>query len=247
MSERGVFYGIGLGPGDPELITRKAERVLREVDWIFHPAGASTGQSFARRILDPLALSQDKLRPVSFCMSSNREAAKASYNETAALVIECLRQNESVAWITEGDPLFYSTYIYLHERLLEKDPSLRIEIIPGVSSPQAAAAYAGWPIARLDQRVAVASADIGIPELDTLLHNFACVFLMKASRVDSAMLQKLRNMSATHELLYMERISTPEQRIERDFTVLLDQKLPYFSLIMIRKRSFAANTEEVAP
>ena len=70
----GRFYGVGVGPGDPELITRKAERVLAAVDWIFLPAGARGGDGFARRIVAPLGLPPDKFRPVSLCMSRDRGA-----------------------------------------------------------------------------------------------------------------------------------------------------------------------------
>src|SRR6516165_3807231 len=106
----GIFYGVGVGPGDPELITRKAERVLAAVDWIFVPAGARGGAGFARRIVEPLGLAPEKFRPVSLCRSRDRGADREAYRCAAEEIVTELRRGKSVAWITEGDPLFYSTF-----------------------------------------------------------------------------------------------------------------------------------------
>src|SRR5262249_9729153 len=164
----GIFYGVGVGPGDPELITRKAERVLRSVDWIFLPSGGRGG-SFVGRIVEPLALTAAKFRPVSLCMSRDRTDDIDAYARTALEILQELRGGKSVAWITEGDPLFYSTFANLHERL-SRYPEVQIEIVPGISSTSAAAARIGWPIARLDERVAVLPAYYGVKRLSELLN-----------------------------------------------------------------------------
>src|SRR5919199_1819078 len=95
----GTFYGVGVGPGDPELITRKAERVLAEVDWIFHPGGARGGTSFVRRIVEPLGLPGQKFRPVPLCMARDRRADREAYGRAAGEITEELRRGKSAAWI----------------------------------------------------------------------------------------------------------------------------------------------------
>src|SRR6516162_4755710 len=101
MSQKhfGVFYGVGVGPGDPELITRKAVRILAEVDWIFFPSGARTGASFARRIIGPLGMTENKFRPVSLCMGRERRTDQQTYRRVAEDIAAILLQGESVAWI----------------------------------------------------------------------------------------------------------------------------------------------------
>src|SRR5260370_13342232 len=83
----GLFYGVGVGPGDPELITRKAERILRAADCIFLPSGMRSGSSFVRRIVEPLGLPTEKFRPVSLCMARDRTADGSAYTRAAAAIV----------------------------------------------------------------------------------------------------------------------------------------------------------------
>jgi precorrin-2/cobalt-factor-2 C20-methyltransferase len=229
----GVFYGVGVGPGDPELITRKAERVLKEVDWIFHPSGSPNG-SFVRRIVEPLGLPAEKFRAVSLCMSRDRSADVSVYHLVATEIGQELHVGKSVAWITEGDPLFYSTFLNLHEAL-EADPAVRIEIVPGVTSVNASAARAGWTIARLHDRVAVVPAVYGIERLAAYLDDFATVFLLKVNSVFDRLLALLPRLGPSIRAVYLESVGTPAERIVTDLESLRGQELPYFSLVMLRR------------
>src|SRR5580658_7040405 len=107
-----TFYGIGVGPGDPKLITHKAARLLAEVDWIFYPS--TTGSSgLAREIVAGLSLPEQKVRRVEVEMSRQRSGASADYHRAADEIAAELQAGRSVAWITEGDPLFYSTFVHV--------------------------------------------------------------------------------------------------------------------------------------
>jgi precorrin-2/cobalt-factor-2 C20-methyltransferase len=235
MSQKsiGTFYGVGVGPGDPELMTRKAERILRAVDWIFLPSGARSGDSFVRRIVAPLGLPEGKFRPVSLCMSRDRTEDGNAYRHTAAAIVEELRQGKSAAWITEGDPLFYSTFLHLYDelRLL---PDVRIEIVPGITSASAAAARAGLPVAKLDERVAVIPAAYGLQCLPALLEEFATVFLLKVNNVFDQLLAALASLNRPVHAIYLEKVGTPAERLITDLESLRGQELPYFSLVMLR-------------
>lgn len=230
----GIFYGVGVGPGDPELITRKAERVLKEVEWIFLPSGERSGSSFVRRIVTPLGLPETKLRPVSLCMSRDRTADGNAYARTAATIVEELRQGKSAAWITEGDPLFYSTFVHLYEEL-RRYPQITIEIVPGVTSTSAGAARAGVPAARLDERVAVLPAAYGLERLPVLLEEFTTVFLLKVPNVFDSLLEALESTRESIQAVYVENVGTPEERIVTDLRSLRGRELPYFSLVILRK------------
>jgi precorrin-2/cobalt-factor-2 C20-methyltransferase len=234
----GVFYGVGVGPGDPELMTRKAERVLREVDWIFLPAAERNGSSFVRRIVEPLGLPAGKFRLVSLCMSRNRKADGDAYTATAAAIVQELRQGKSAAWIAEGDPLFYSTFGHLL-RELQRDPEVQVEIVPGVTSTSAAAARAGVLVARLDERVAVVPACYGVERLPALLDDFATVFLLKVSTSFDRLLAELASTHNPVRAVYAEQVGTPAERVVTDLESLRGQKLPYFSLVMLRREEEA--------
>ncbi len=229
----GRFYGVGVGPGDPELMTRKAERVLRAVDWIFHPAGTSGGTGLARRIVEPLGLAPAKFRPVSLCMSRDRGADRQAYRRAAEEIAAELRQGRSAAWITEGDPLFYSTFLHLYEEL-RRFPEVRIEIIPGVTSASAAAARAEVPIARLDEKVAVVPAAYGVERLQALLEEFATVFLLKVNGVFGRLLDELAALPRPARAVYLEEVGTPAERVIENLESLRGQELPYFSLVIVR-------------
>ena len=143
----GRFFGVGLGPGDPELLTRKAERILTEVDWIYLPAEASRSRSFAADILAPLGLPAEKFRQLSLSMSRQPDTNQAGYRQTAAEIVDELHRGKSVALTAEGDPLLYSTFLYLRQEILACAPDVNIEVIPGVTSMQACAARIGAPVA----------------------------------------------------------------------------------------------------
>jgi precorrin-2/cobalt-factor-2 C20-methyltransferase len=229
----GIVYGVGVGPGDPELITRKAERVLRAVDWIFLPAGGRGG-GFARRIIEPLGLPAEKFRPVSLCMSRDRSADGNAYTRAAAEIVAELRGGKSAAWVTEGDPLFYSTFVHLHEAL-GRYPEVRVEIVPGVPSTFAAAARAGLPVASLDERVAVVPAAYGIERLGSLLEEYATVFLLKVHGSIDRLLAELASVPGRVRAVYLEQVGTPAERVVIDLESLRGQELSYFSLVILRR------------
>jgi precorrin-2/cobalt-factor-2 C20-methyltransferase len=228
----GRFYGVGVGPGDPELMTRKAERILAAVDWIFHPAGAD-GSGFARRIVEPLGLPAEKFRPVSLCMSRDRGPDQETYCRVAEEIVAELRRGRTAAWITEGDPLFYSTFLHLYAEL-RRFLEVAIEIIPGVTSTSAAAARVGVPVARLDEKVAVVPAAYGVERLPVLLDEFATVFLLKVNTVFGRLLEALASLPRTVRAVYVEQVTTHAERVVENLESLRGQEIPYFALVILR-------------
>jgi precorrin-2/cobalt-factor-2 C20-methyltransferase len=228
-TDRPTLYGIGLGPGDPELLTLKAVRLLRTVDSIFCPG------SVAARIVEALELPAEKFRRVSLCMQRERSSDLQTYDGVARQIVELLQLGQSTAWISEGDPLLYSTFVHVRRAVLQVAPRVAVEVVPGVTSLQAAAARAGVPIAELDEQVAIVPAAYGIERLPHLLESFATIFLVKVHAVVEPLVQQLQRLRVPVEAYYLEQVGTPMERIVTDLGSLCGQKLPYFSLVILRR------------
>lgn len=234
MTAAGCFYGIGLGPGDPELLTRKAARVLGEVNRIYYPTSVHSPAGFAARVMDDLRLDTSRFRPVVMSMSRRRDADQEVYGTAARTILEELHRGLEVAWVTEGDPLFYSTFVHVWAALRAAAPQIAVEIVPGITSMQAAAARAGVVAASLDDSVAVVPAAYGLCQLPELMHSCTTVFLLKVNRVFDRLLDSLKELPGKIDAYYVEKVGTPEERIVRDLASLRGQQLPYFSLVILR-------------
>jgi precorrin-2/cobalt-factor-2 C20-methyltransferase len=235
MNVQGKFYGIGVGPGDPELLTLKAVRILAAVDCIFLPASAARGDGIAGRIVESLGLDVNKFRPVTLCMSRQREVDQDAYQRAASDILAELERGKSVAWIAEGDPLFYSTFLHVWAALNLRAPEVQVEIVPGITSIQAAAAFAGVPVARLDESVAIVPAAYGLEHLPGLVREFPVVCLLKVHSVFDQLLDLLAVLPQAIDAVYVEKVGTAEQHIVRDVTTLRGKVLPYFSLVLLRR------------
>jgi len=242
----GIFYGVGLGPGDPELITLKAVRVLKEVDCIFVPAGKSSGNSVARRIVAGLELPEEKFRHIALCMGRDRREDQSTYEAVADRIASELRQGKSAAWIAEGDPLLYSTFLHVYAAMRQRHPDVRIEIVPGVSSPQAAAARAGMRLAHLDELVAFVPAAYALKRVPDLLKDFVTVVLLKVNGVFDQLLDCLASWPSDIDAVYLENVGTPQERVITDLAALRGQELPYFSLVLLHNQTACRLHEEHA-
>ncbi|MEK6713966.1 MAG: precorrin-2 C(20)-methyltransferase, partial [Nitrospirota bacterium] len=134
------FYGIGVGPGDPELITLKALNVLEKVDIIFAPRAKIKEESLAREIVEKVLRKKNDIRELEFPMTNNIEELRERYLKSAELILEKMNEGKEAAYVTIGDPLLYSTYIYLVNALQELAPELIVETIPGIPAYSAVAA-----------------------------------------------------------------------------------------------------------
>ena len=236
----GTLYVIGVGPGDPELLTLKAARILREVPCICVPKGREEGSSLALSIVKKImSLDNKNIIEAHFPMRKTKAAAHAGdldakWNETVETVMTILNGGTDIAFITIGDPTIYSTFFHLYDRLLELDPSLSIEIIPGISSITASAAQAGISLGLADERIAVVPAtyadDIGME-----LERFDTVILMKVHKVFDQVLAMLDAAGLTDKALYISRTGMDDAQVVRDIRTLRGKELNYFSMVIIKK------------
>ncbi len=230
------IYAIGVGPGDPELLTRKAERLLRTVPVICAPTAGPGESSYALSIIEPLIDRENQEVIVQvFPMRKDQDGLDEYWETAAAAVAERVRGGSDVAFITIGDPFIYSTFLYLYRVLREKYADIDVEVVPGISSINAAAIAAGLPLGQASERIAIIPAAFKERELRSILANFETVVLMKVSRVFDGIYLLLKELGLERKAAFISRVGTPEQEVVFDLEGLLGRKLDYLSLLIVKK------------
>jgi precorrin-2/cobalt-factor-2 C20-methyltransferase len=224
-----------VGPGDPELLTRKAERILRSADVILapvsNPGEASVALETIREFIDE---SRQEIIVHQFPMTSDRARLIPAWQEAAALIAAHAEAGRSVAFITIGDPLFYSTFIYLLRILRDQWPQLPIEIIPGISSINAAASEAALPLVEGDEKMVVIPATAGIEQIKTALGTYETVVLLKVKPLFQAIIELLRATGREQSTVFVERVGSSRQKVLTDFSQIAAHSPDYLSMLIIK-------------
>lgn len=240
----GTLYGISVGPGDPELITLKGLRLLRTASAVAFPIGVKGKPGKAERIIAPWSIPEQKMLPLNFPYVPDLDVLVRAWHEAAQQVWQYLERGEDVAFACEGDISFYGTFGYLAQTLQQLHPEVVIEIVPGVSSPLAAAAMLGLPLTARDQRLAVLPAIYTMGELKSVLQWADVLVLMKVSSVYQQVWQVLEEHRLLRRAVAVENVTLPEQKIYTDLYARPTLKLSYFSLLIVQVRDpVLANTE----
>jgi precorrin-2/cobalt-factor-2 C20-methyltransferase len=216
-------------------LTRKAERVLRSVDVVLapvsNPSEASVALGTIREFIDE---SRQEIIVHQFPMTSDKSRLIPAWQEAAALIAAHAEAGRSVAFITIGDPLFYSTFIYLLRILREQWPQLPIEIIPGISSINAAAAQAEIPLVEADEKMVVVPATAGIEQMAAALAHYETVVLLKVKPLFSDILNLLRQTGRENRTVFVERVGSSRQKVLTDFSEIAAHIPDYLSLMIIK-------------
>lgn len=239
---KGNFYVIGVGPGDPELMTLKAVRLLEKCPVWLTPTGRKNGESTALAIVENVVSNAGKeilthyfpMKKVHMGQEPDPEV-KEAWVQAAALIFEQLNAGRDVAFPTLGDPAIYSTGFYVCETLLEQYADITVEIIPGVSAIGASAAAAGQPLCQGDDRLVVIPATFENGRLREVLSQFDSVVLMKVHRVMGRLVPLLEEMNLLDKSVLVERSSQNSQRITRNLQEAVRREPHYFSTIIVRK------------
>lgn len=225
----GTLYGLGIGPGDPDLITLRARDILARVPVIAYPTPEG-GESLVRRIADPHVPPGRIEIAIATPMSADRFPAEEVYDRFAAILSEHLAAGRDVAVLCEGDPFLYGSFMYLYERLATAH---RCVVVPGVSSLGAVAAVAGRPLCARNDVLTVVPATLGEGELEALLAATDSAAIMKVGRHLDKVRRVIARLGRETDAVYVARATFAEQRV-LPLASVGDESAPYFSMILVR-------------
>jgi precorrin-2/cobalt-factor-2 C20-methyltransferase len=226
--QTGRLYGVGVGPGDPELLTLKALRLLQSAPVIAYQA-ANDHESIARSIVSPYLTGDCIEVCFNFPRALDPEAAQDLYTKAITPIEAHLAAGRDVVVLCAGDPLFYGSFMYLFTRLADR---YLTEIVPGISSPMAAAAAIGTPICYQNDIFSVLAATLPAEVLRAQLLNADAVAIIKLRRHFDKVRQVLTSLDLLERAKYIERATSPDQRII-SIEDVDPRNVPYFSLIII--------------
>ena len=222
-----TLYGIGLGPGDPELMTRKAWRLVSEADVVAYPAPEG-GDSFARSIAAE-AIRGREIR-IDIPMDVARYPAQDAYDRAAVEIAAALDAGEDVAVLCEGDPFFYGSFMYLFARLADRYPT---EIVPGVTSVTACAAAAARPLSARNEVLTIVPGTLDVAQLSERISGADALAIMKVGRHLPKIRAVLEAQGLIGSAVYVERATLQNQKV-----MPLEEApaaAPYFSMILVNK------------
>jgi precorrin-2/cobalt-factor-2 C20-methyltransferase len=230
----GTLYGLGIGPGDPDLITLKALKLLQATQVLAYPA-LEDGESLARAIVAPHLNGHKTEIAVRIPMTVARAPAQAAYDLAAKELGEHLKQGEDVVVLCEGDPFFYGSFMYLFGRISEEFP---VEVVPGVSSLTACATALQSPLSARNDILTVLPAPLDSRILKERLQETDSAAIMKVGRHFARVREVIDEMGLMEYARYIERATMENERILPLSDVPPDAA-PYFSMILIHKRGQA--------
>lgn len=231
----GKIYGIGVGPGDPELLTLRAARLVKETPVICAPRASVNSESFALGIVKGLVdETRQKVISAHFPMSMDKSVLERAWSDAAESIAAELSSGRDVAFLTLGDPSLYSTYAYILAKVKERIPDIVSETVPGVSSISLAAARAGVDLGLGGERLAVMPMGKDMEPVRRALAEFDTVVLMKVNRAFPKLVALLEETGYLDGSVYVSRCGTEEERIIRDLKSITDNELDYLSLVIVK-------------
>jgi precorrin-2/cobalt-factor-2 C20-methyltransferase len=237
MKKLGSFHGVGIGPGNPELLTLQAVRTLKEAPVIFVPKAKITDEGMALQILlnSVVKESGGEIRELVFPMSKDPEILKPAWAIARDAVLDAVRTGKDAAFITLGDTAIYSTYMNLLAELRQAEPELAITTCAGISSFSAAAAMLNLSLCEKAETLAIVPCLTEVEEMRPDLERFNTVVLMKVGRRFADLRELLRGMGLLPYSHLALKLGTPEELISSRLDDVDPAKVSYMSLVIVRK------------
>jgi len=236
MSNVGVLYGLGVGPGDPELLTVKAFRILKQSPVIAYPKKRSGSKSYALAIMETYVNPLEKeMLGLVFPMTKDKETLERQWNKTVEAVWQHLAQGKDVAFVTEGDPMLYSTFIHMMRLMKELHPEVQIKSVPGISSVNGTASQLGLPLADGDELMAIVPARDDYEAMKRAIEEHDCVVFIKVAKVLDLMIEVLRDLDLLDKAAVVTKVTSSEEVIYRNVEELEGAELEYLTLMVVRK------------
>jgi precorrin-2/cobalt-factor-2 C20-methyltransferase len=226
----GILYGVGVGPGDPDLITLKAHKVLQAAPVIAYPAPLA-GDSLARTIAAPHIPAGRREIIIRMPLDPKRFPDRTAYDDAAGEIATVLRGGEDVAVICEGDPFFYGSFMYLFSRL---QGEFSVQVVPGISSLTACAAASLTPLAARNEVLSILPAPMAEDDLRRHLQRTEAAAIIKLGRHAPKVYGVLRELDLLDQAKYVAHATMPGEKVQnlRDVD---PADVPYFAMILVRK------------
>lgn len=236
MKRPGTFYGVGVGPGDPELITLKAIKVIGSAGVLAIPRSEAGAESQALAIVKrAMPLDGKETIELSFPMTKDPAALASSRRQAATLIAERLLGGQDVAFITLGDPLLYSTFSYLMPFVKELSPESAIRPVPGITSFSAAASLIPAPLAETDAKVIIIPAAYDLDRVREALLYADTVVILKVNRAIERLIDLIAEAGLSKGSFFVSRAGWPQQEVITDLEELRGKKPDYFSMLIVRR------------
>lgn len=232
---QGIFYGIGVGPGDPELLTLKAINAIKISEVIIAPKTEKKSDSLALTIAKPYLRADVQIVYQTFPMVKDFETSPEIFESNVEEILSYLRDGKIVGFLTLGDPMFFSTYIYIFKLL--KKFGVQIETVAGVPAFLAIAAKIGYPVAYGNEILSIIPATADIEKISDALKNSDDAVLMKVYKNFDEIAEILNNENLSENALLVSRCGLEDEKIITDLESFKNEKLNYLSTILTRKKT----------
>lgn len=231
----GKLIGASLGPGDPELITRRAWAVLQSSARWLYPVKKAEEASYALSIVarGGIAVPEDAVELV-FPMTRDAEILDKAWARAAEQTVALLGEGRDLVFLVEGDASTFATFGHLARVVRERLPDVAVETIPGVSSFAAAAASTGVTLAEEDETFAIIPAAYGTEVIDHLLDEFDTLALLKVKPLVDEVVELVERRGLVASSVFVEKVGAPDERIVRDVSSLKGEKVNYLSLMLVQ-------------
>lgn len=231
----GTLFGLGVGPGDPELITVKAFRRLQESPVIAYPKKLKGSKSYAHRIMEVYINPAEKeMLGLVFPMTKDEDTLRTEWTKSVEAIYSYLVQGKDVAFVTEGDPMLFSTFIHLMNLMKSMYPDVPIETVAGISSFNGSVNRLGIALADGDDQVAMIPATEDMEEMRRVIEDHDAIVFIKVAKVIDAMLDLLEEMNLLEKAHVVTKVTSDEEVIWK-INELRGAELNYLSCMVVRK------------
>jgi precorrin-2/cobalt-factor-2 C20-methyltransferase len=235
VTEYGTFYGIGVGPGDPELMTIKAQKVLQKAQYVFTPIAGEGKESIAHTIARQFIAPDATVTKLLFPMIRDKALCEKSWEENSHQIARVLKQGNDVTFLTLGDPMTYSTYGYLLKKMEVLYPQVKAVTIPGIPSYLAGAAAANLPLVEGSEILSLVPGNTSPDKIRAFLSTSDTILFLKHHRNAETTFNILQEMNLADKALYVSRCGFEEQLTTTKLTKEFLEKPDYLSLIIVKK------------
>ena len=238
LLKRNCLTFVGVGPGDPSLLTLAAVKAIKSATLVAYPISALGEESMAATIASNWLSKRKKQLPLLFPMTSDGALRKESWSNAAKQLVEALEKGEKVVFLSQGDISLFSTGCYLLLEIQFNYPNCHLKLVPGINSFSAAAAVGKWPLALQNDQLLIIPTPEDSKDLRSLIIEAASkrrvLVLLKLGKRWKWIRPLLEEMDLLEMSLFAEKVGSSEEKVVSAIEVALTEK-PYFSLLIIRQ------------